>query len=185
MAKQLWVIEILSQDRKVRRKRLQAIYQECYPWVELYVQKNNGSQEEAKDIFQDAVACLYQNLRMGKFKGDSSVKTYVHAIAKRLWLSQLRKKKTAREAMVSQVLPVMEAEPEVNADMVNHLLTHLNDNCRKLLVGFYYEAQSMSQIACDLGLGSAQAAKNKKVRCMRKLNSFIRENSIKREQLFV
>ena len=116
MAKQLWVIEILSQDRKVRRKRLQAIYQECYPWVELYVQKNNGSQEEAKDIFQDAVACLYQNLRMGKFKGDSSVKTYVHAIAKRLWLSQLRKKKTAREAMVSQVLPVMEAEPEVNAD---------------------------------------------------------------------
>ena len=54
-----------------------------------------------------------------------------------------------------------------------------------MLKAFYYEGKTMDEIAANFGLGSAQAAKTKKLRCMKSLIKVIRDNGYKAEDFFL
>ena len=65
--------------------------------VESWILNNSGSRDEVQDLFQEALIVLVHNLRKKEFKFTASPSTFLFAIAKRLWLKQLRKKKTSKE----------------------------------------------------------------------------------------
>lgn len=51
---------------------------------------NNGSSDDAKDIFQEAMIVLYEKVRSGTFELNCQIKTYIYSVSKRLWLKRLQ-----------------------------------------------------------------------------------------------
>jgi DNA-directed RNA polymerase specialized sigma24 family protein len=71
-------------------KAIYEIYNSYYLPVEKYVVMNSGAEQDAEDIFQDTVMVLLNYVKRPDFILTSSLKTLVFAIARRLWLKQLR-----------------------------------------------------------------------------------------------
>ena len=63
------------------------------PSVTKYIKANNGTVEDAKDIFQDALVVLYKKIHTGGFVLTVPLKTYLQAVVKNCWLQELRQRK--------------------------------------------------------------------------------------------
>ncbi|MDQ1152448.1 RNA polymerase sigma factor (sigma-70 family) [Sphingobacterium zeae] len=70
---------------------IDAIYKRYYPSISHMILQNNGREDEAKDIFQEAVIVLYDKVSKGNFELSSKLKTYLYSICRRLWLKQLNR----------------------------------------------------------------------------------------------
>jgi RNA polymerase sigma factor (sigma-70 family) len=67
------------------------ILYKCYhPSIEAHIHQNFGSKEDAEDVFQEGIMILLQKVRHENFILTSSLKTYLFAIARNLWLKRLR-----------------------------------------------------------------------------------------------
>lgn len=177
---------ILSNNRQDRSKALGQIYEQCFPRVKKYVSKNHGDLEAAKDLFQETITIVYHNLSKNRFRGESPLNYYVIGIAKKLWLSKLRKK----EILTTQIEGIEsvfteEMSDQVDISLLSNLLAELSFSCRVILKNFYYDSWSMEKIAEDQNLGSAQAAKTKKLRCMKKLSALARKYRLEKHHFIL
>lgn len=145
--------------------------------VRTLVVKNSGSENDAIDIFQDALLIFSRNLKTGLFRGESSIKTYLFGICKNLWLKEIHKKK--RALILASDLQNDEAEDLdylKNIERVNQLMDRLQEDCKRILVEFYYNSRSMDELKDLFQLNSVQATKNKKWRCLSYLVRLFKEN---------
>ncbi|MBQ6384325.1 MAG: sigma-70 family RNA polymerase sigma factor [Clostridia bacterium] len=72
-------------------KSFDEIYQSCFDLVYRYVLSLSGSPHIAEEITQET---FFKALRsLDQFRGESSVKSWLCAIAKNIWFSEQRKKK--------------------------------------------------------------------------------------------
>ena len=83
------LIASIKGTKSQRDNALAVIYKCNKERVCSYILGNSGSREEAIDIFQEAVIAFYENVRDGKFKGESAISTYVFSIGKFKWLNQM------------------------------------------------------------------------------------------------
>ncbi len=85
------------------------IYQSYFDPVYRYVLSLSRDPHVAEEITQDA---FFKALRsLDRFRGDSSVKSWLCAIAKNIWLSEQRKKKT-QPIDEASALPDPDISPE-------------------------------------------------------------------------
>lgn len=63
------------------------------PSLKIYILKNGGTNEDANDVFQDALVVLYKKLQLPDFKLTASINTYLHAVAQNIWMQELRRQK--------------------------------------------------------------------------------------------
>ena len=160
---------------------LKELYTENYHKVEYLVLKNNGTKEQAKDIYQDAFLAFWTNIKNEKFKPDShsSIDGYLYTIAKYKWINHLRSNKHKKTILTNNDLKleatgiyeesvddIIEKERLLDKAMV--AFKNLGHPCKLLLTRFYFEKKSMKDIAQELQLDPA-SARNKKYRCMQKL----------------
>src|ERR1035437_5799559 len=71
---------------------IHTIYKKFYPTIMRMVLNNNGTEQEAKDVFQESILVLYHHVQKQSFILTCALQTYLYSIAKRLWLKQLHKK---------------------------------------------------------------------------------------------
>ena len=158
---------------------LQKVYVEMYPRVRTYVLKNSGSEQQAKDVFQEAFITCWKHVREERFvKGN--LQGYLYSIARNKWIDYLRspafKRASSNSLSHLQVVGEEESDPEAAQDLadkrlaVQTAMTQLGGNCRRLLRLFYFEKKSMEQIAEAMGI-AANSARNQKYRCMEKLRA--------------
>jgi hypothetical protein len=57
-------------------------------------------------------------------------------------------------------------------------MTELNDDCRRILVEYYFNSRSMEELKVMFDVNSVQAAKNKKWRCLNYLKRIFESKSI-------
>jgi DNA-directed RNA polymerase specialized sigma24 family protein len=103
--------ELLQGLKIQNEKAIYEVYTSCYLSVEKYILMNSGSAQDAEDVFQDCVMVLLNYVAKENFTLTCSLKTLVIAIARRLWLKQLRYR-SRRETLVE-----IEIEQE---DFVTH-----------------------------------------------------------------
>ncbi len=139
--------------------------------------EKNGHQAMAEDIFQDGMSIMYNNLLEGKFREESKLSTYLISICKNLWLMELRKTKIVK---YDSMIPDLTDEQEVliKDELLIQLQSEMNTDCQKILRAYYYDGLSMEEIRKSFDLGSQQAAKNKKYRCLQKLVSIIKSKGL-------
>lgn len=63
------------------------------------------------------------------------------------------------------------------------LLEHLGENCKQILMQFYYEERSMKEIVATTAYENEQVVRNKKSKCLKKLADMLRERPYLVEQL--
>ena len=72
------------------KKAIETIYRENYNMIQTLVINNNGSADDAKDVFQEAMIVLYEKARSGVFELNCQIKTYIYSVSRRLWLKRLQ-----------------------------------------------------------------------------------------------
>ena len=158
------------------KKAVEAIYQENYNMVQSLIINNNGSSDDAKDIFQEAMIVLYEKVRSGSFELNCQIKTYVYSVCRRLWLKRLQQlnRYSAPLGDTEQVVAVeeeIEGHEQRNAEfeMMEKAINSLGEPCKSLLEAYYLQKQNMQVIAANFGYTNSDNAKNQKYKCLMRL----------------
>lgn len=176
---------------KAEDSSLKFLYKQHFAAVIKLVTTNKGTHEEAKDLFHDALTAFYEQVKSGKFKGESGIGTYLYAIARNMWLNKL-KRNTYRTAYEKTLADEGEPlEPHAHDALVAHekantvlqVLTLIGDECKKILLLAIYESLPMDEIAEQMGFKNAQNARNKKLKCSNRLKELLEEKPQIRQML--
>lgn len=160
---------------------LTQLYRLYFPMVLRFVTGNSGSEDEAKDIYQEALIVLYEKVRGGSFELHCQLKTYLYSVSRRLWLKQLAYKSrfmvndmetpTTDSAAVEQIGDDLtdHEERDRQFDLMADSLDRLGEPCRTLLEDFYIRHLSMQAITEKFGYTNADNAKTQKYKCLMRL----------------
>ncbi|HET9052857.1 MAG TPA: sigma-70 family RNA polymerase sigma factor [Cyclobacteriaceae bacterium] len=149
--------------------------------VKQFVLQNNGTADDAKDIYQEAYLAVWRNIKMDRFdpKYDGALEAYIFQVARHKWLDYLRSSRyrnTASWEPEHEVATNFEEVDDTTGERIKSMkacFRKLGENCRRLLTRFYYGKEPMKAIADDMGWTEA-SAKNNKYRCMEKLREMMK-----------
>jgi len=158
------------------KKAVETIYRDNYGMVQALIINNNGSTDDARDVFQEAMIVLYEKARSGTFELHCQIKTYMYSVSRRLWLKKLQQTKrfTTDFGNPDSVVPVEDdLEDHLKRDqefgMMEKAILGLGEPCKSLLEAFYIEKKNMQEIAMDFGYTNAENAKTQKYKCLMRL----------------
>jgi RNA polymerase sigma factor (sigma-70 family) len=184
------IISNLVNDQEVSAS-LKFLYRENFQVLSRYVLGNNGSEQDAEDIFQEVIVAFINLLKAGKFRGESSIRTFLFSLNKHLWLNELKRR--GRALLREEKYEKSMNREDQTADLAMELeqtrgelmktLDLLGENCKKVLLLFYFENKSMKEMLELLPYENEQVVRNKKSKCMKKLEALVKENSILYNQL--
>ena len=169
-------INLLEGLAKNDRQAIETIYGKHFGMVQSLIINNNGSSEDARDIFQEAMIVLYERARSADFELQCQLKTYLYSVCRRLWLKRL----SQSQRYISQVNGMEETvqvEEEIELhekrnlefQMMEKALLGLGEPCKSLLEAFYIQRKNMSEIAGSFGYTNSENAKNQKYKCLIRL----------------
>jgi DNA-directed RNA polymerase specialized sigma24 family protein len=170
--------EILAQA--AREKRFTDLYENAFPMVATFVSHRNGSFQEAKDIFQDALVIFYENAVNGKLPATCSENAYVLGIAKHLWIRKFNRDKSviSLDALEQAIAIPEDYFPTIQTSKLVAFLGRAGDKCMQLLRSFYYDRQKISDITEAFGYGTERSATVQKFKCLEKVREVVKEKSL-------
>ena len=169
--------KILIEGIKNQNEKVIAIlYDQFFPSVRHYIIRNNGSTEDARDIFNDAVIVVFEKIRKNSLELNCSLKTYIYAVCRNLWLKKL---KTGKGEMISyeEVENTLLGTEHLKGEPFNFNAAHLlfqkhlvrmNETCRKLLASFL-GGKSFREISVEMNFENENYARKRKYRCVKLL----------------
>ena len=66
---------------------INSIYIQCSEYIRSFILKNNGTIEDAKDVFQEGILIIYQVTQKRELKLTSSFSSYLYGICQRIWFN--------------------------------------------------------------------------------------------------
>lgn len=160
---------------------IKAIYRGHFDSLSWYVMNNSGSRQDAEDIFQEVIVAFIDLVQKDKFRGESTVKTFLFSLNRFTWLNELKRRgrALAREEKYERGQEKVEldtgaiiADREGKAEVVR-LVAELGEICRKILLLFYYENLSMKEILEIMHYENEQVVRNKKYKCLKQLEQMV------------
>jgi RNA polymerase sigma factor (sigma-70 family) len=158
------------------RQSVETLYRQHYKMVQSLIINNQGTADDARDIFQEAIIVLYEKARSGSFELNCQIKTYLYSVSRRLWLKRLQQlqKFIPDVGSMEETVPVedeVEAQEQRNMEysMMEKAMLNLGEPCRSLLEAFYLQKKNMTEIAASFGYTNADNAKNQKYKCLMRL----------------
>lgn len=141
-------IELVDQLKKGANKAYEHAYRQFFHMIRDYITKNNGSTEDAHDIFQETLIVLVKQLRKPEFELKAKVSTYLYAIARKMWLYKLRGKKEVDSLDAREDKEKLLGETDLEGitlkqvfeekhELVQKVLKTLTAECQKVIIGFY------------------------------------------------
>ncbi|MBL7873685.1 MAG: sigma-70 family RNA polymerase sigma factor [Cyclobacteriaceae bacterium] len=165
--------EIFERIQKGDEKALEFIYKKYYRMMTKLVITNSGTEEEALDVYQDALVVFWQKARSGNLVMTAKISTYIYSVCQNLWRKELdRKKRLSNEEKDSP--QVMDMDGPEREKIMAKCLNQLGETCRKVLMYYYFDEMSMQEIAEKLGFANTDTAKTKKYKCKQKLDELVK-----------
>lgn len=163
-----------------------ALYKNYFGLVNRFITNNNGTTHDAEDIFQDTMIALVAKLRQDNFVLEASVKTYIMAIAKNLWLKKLR---TAnRETEFTEIhdnkfyeeITLAIEEEKTYWDKLQNYIHQITEHCKGLIHDMFFKNKPIEQIQKDYGYSTKHNAQNQKHKCVEQIRK-VKEQEGKKE----
>ena len=158
------------------KKAVETIYRENFSTVQSLIINNNGTTDDAKDIFQEAMIVLYEKARSGNFELSCQIKTYVYSVSRRLWLKKLQQasRYSGDIGNAETIVPVEDdieehSRRDAEFEMMQKAILGLGEPCKSLLEAFYLQKKNMQEIAVSFGYTNAENAKTQKYKCLMRL----------------
>lgn len=168
--------ELLKGLANNEKSAIEAIYRDNYSLIQHLIVQNNGTEDDARDIFQEAMIVLYEQARNIDFSLSCAVRTYIYSVSRRLWLKKLQQNRRFETPVES-----LEETVPVEEDMASHeklnqqyvimraAMGKIGEPCKSLLEAFYVHHKNMMEIAAFFGYTNADNAKNQKYKCLMRL----------------
>lgn len=156
------------------------LYKKYYPPAAVYVRSNSGNEQDARDVFQQALLVLFKKTKEPGFRLSADPGAFLRGVVRNLWLYRLRTR------LAHPVTSIGEQQhfPDTGADdmdlfykektlsdkhhAIQQLIETLKPECQKLILLAYYRHMPSAEIAGQLGYTEA-FIKVKKHRCMEAL----------------
>jgi RNA polymerase sigma factor (sigma-70 family) len=179
-------IELVANIRSGKRMddAIKAIYRNNFESLSWYVMNNNGTRQDAEDVFQEVVVNFIELVQKDKFRGESTIKTFLFSLNRHTWLNELKKRGRALAREEKYEKGQMKTEMDVShfiagreaKAQVLQLVGQIGESCKKILVMFYYENLSIAEILENMHYENEQVVRNKKYKCLKQLEQLISEN---------
>lgn len=160
------------------------LYKTYYRMLERYVLVNSGNEMDAEDLIQDVMVAFVDLVKQGRYRGEASVKSFLHTLARNLWITELRKRgsmakrnewfELERDRLtddVSDYVTYSEAQ-----QTVAELFDRLGETCRMILTLFYYDDLSMKEILKRTHYENEQVLRNRKYKCLKEIAELIQRS---------
>ena len=155
---------------------LNRLYTGYFPMVLQFILNNNGDEDDAKDVYQEAIIVLYNKIKSGDFELSSKLKTYIYSVCRRIWLKKLaqQSKKSNNIADFEDFVAVEtdieeHEEKEMQFEKMGSALTNLGEPCKTIIQDFYINNLSMLEICEKFGYTNSDNAKTQKYKCLQRL----------------
>jgi RNA polymerase sigma factor (sigma-70 family) len=155
---------------------VETIYKDNYKMVQTFILNNNGSSDDARDIFQETMIVLLEKAKSSSLQLNCQLKTYIYSVCRRLWLKRLQQMNRFSPQVdhLEETVPVedeIEFHEQKNADIQNmeKAMGSLGEPCKSLLEAYYMQKKHMQEIAATFGYTNADNAKNQKYKCLVRL----------------
>lgn len=163
------------------------IYEEFFPAILHWVNKNRGAQVDAEDIFQEALISIFRRLKKGELTIEHRFNTYLFAICKRIWFKRLKKPDFNVTSPDELALSSTEDELITKAmertemyELFRTKLLQLGTDCQKVLQ-LHFVKKSFKEIAEALKYTGEEYARRKKYLCKNELTKLIKADVRYRE----
>lgn len=157
-------------------RAIETIYRDNFTMVQSFILQNNGTYDDARDIFQEAVIAMYEKAQRESFVLTCQIKTYLYSICRRLWLKRLQQmgRFSSQVDALEGTVPVeedLDLHEKRNAEfaIMDRALGSLGEPCKSLLEGYYLKKMGMQELAAEFGYTNADNAKNQKYKCLMRL----------------
>jgi len=162
------------------------LYGSYFDFLGIYVQQHSGSDADAEDVFQEVIVAFIDLVQRDKFRGESSIKTFLFALNRNIWLNELKKRKRAAARETKYEREQSTEDPGVahyigareGRQQLMEVIGRLGSVCQQILLAYYYEGLSMKQILEQLKYENEQVVRNKKHKCMKKLDELIQSDPL-------
>ena len=169
--------EIIQGLKSSESYAVKYLAKEHLPMIRYFISKNNGNEEDAKDILQDALFIIIEKIYNNDFVLQGTLSTYLFAICKNLWLIELDSQKAAKNYELRRLSDHTEndfteaGDSEFYENVFRQCFDAMDDVSQKILKMYWMEI-SPSEIAEKLGYSYGYVRK-KKSECMKELKSRI------------
>lgn len=173
--------ELLKSLAQGERTATEKVYLENYPIVINWIQANGGSEEDAADVYQEAMVVLYEKAQNEDFRLSCKIGTYLFAISKNLWYKKIQKNQKqpgllpdgagieeSRDWAYEDDI-VAHQEREMHYRQLDAALDQLGEPCRSILKAYYDHGKNMQDIAAEFGYTNPDNAKTQKYKCLTRL----------------
>lgn len=155
---------------------IETIYKENYSLIQNLVTRNSGTEDDARDVFQEALIVLYEKSLSESFELNCQLRTYLYSVCRRIWLKKLQQSRRFEAPFEN-----MEETVPVEDDLEDHeklsgqysimraAMGRIGEPCKSLLEAFYVHQKSMSEIATYFGYTNSDNAKTQKYKCLMRL----------------
>jgi len=153
---------------------IEKLYDMVLPSIISWVKRNNGTEADARDVFQDALIALFRRLEEGDFILTCTLRSFLRIMCRNIWLGKLRNQKKIRASLIEETDTV-----ELDHD-IEHKIEHaekealffkhfdeLGTSCKDLLK-LYFDKIPVKKIAVIMKTSESYVKKRKFI-CKEKL----------------
>lgn len=159
------------------RKIVAEIWKDIFPAVRKWVREGGGNEDDAKDIFQDAMMLVYDKAAQPDFQLSSKFSTFFLGISRNL-LGNLFQKKYFRHITISDDDKYMgeplDFEEIERRNLFDKAKALQGADCMKLME-LYFQKKTMAEIAVIMSFKSEQYAKLRKFQCKERLEALVKQ----------
>jgi RNA polymerase sigma factor (sigma-70 family) len=176
------IIELLKQGDP---KTLEKIYLENREGFINFSKKYNIDEDDAIDIYQDAILILRDNAVNGRIDElQSNISTYLYAIGKYRIFHNFRLKSKLE---MTNDFNLVEENIDFDVNLYGPVLTkeqqllkkyydQLGDRCKSILNLFYYQGYTLDEIRAILDYSNKKVLKSQKSRCIKQLRDLVNKH---------
>lgn len=150
------------------------LYMRYFSVIASYIKQNRGNDEDAQDVFQEAIIVLFEKVKHPDFVLTSSLSTYLFAISKNIWLKHLRNHKFVVTDQLDETLHnaelLVHGEEDVDLfEKVDSWLNKITKHCQQVLRALFFYNQSIETLMGIMGWKNRHTADNQKYKCIQQL----------------
>lgn len=162
------------------KQALKIIYANNFAPIRKYITRNNGSKDDALEVFHDAVLVFYDSVQKGKFNFKYAPGGFIYTVAKNIWITRAKRDGKSRAVESDEMESLMETSSGLKVILdrekkqaIDKLFSLLGEGCRELLKLSMSGGENMRTIAEKLGFANENVAKSKNYRCKQRLKDLV------------
>lgn len=171
----------------VERERYEyLLYRRHMDFVAKRPRKYRISDEEARDAYTEAFLSVVNQIIDRRFRGDSSIKTYLSRIFRNKCVDQHRKNSTVKVEWVETFPEIgdesrdflRELMGKEDLENLKRQMVHVGERCREILM-FSGLGFSPKEIAEKMGFKTPRSASSQRYKCLEKLKTLIAGENVR------